>query len=103
MLTGSTRAYFSIFYFDYYSPLKLFRLDEIDEFKSKKFLSDESISAATNLLSTTPANGIMNSSKNSTSSVRQRVVHFKPGEGECQHSHSHSHSHSHVHHHHEHS
>jgi len=73
------------------------KLDDIDEYQSEKHLSDDSISAATTLLSTTPSNGITHSSKNAASSIRQRV-RFKPSEGESQHSHSHSHHH----HHHEH-
>jgi hypothetical protein len=67
-------------------------LDDNDEYQSEKNLSEDSISAATALLSTTPANGIIHSSKNTALSIRQRV-RFKPSEGESQHSHSHSHHH----------
>jgi len=74
-----------------------FRLDDNDEYQSEKHLSDDSISAATNLLSTTPTNGIIHSSKSPALSIRQRV-RFKPSEAESQHSHSHSHSHHHHHH-----
>jgi hypothetical protein len=58
----------------------LFRLDDNDEYNSEKHLSDDSISAATALLSTTPANGIIHSSKTPVLSIRQRV-RFKPSEG----------------------
>jgi hypothetical protein len=67
-------------------------LEDNDDHQSEKHLSDDSISAATTLLSTTPANSIIHSSKNAALSLRQRV-RFKPSEGECQHSHSHSHHH----------
>ncbi|CAF3207018.1 unnamed protein product [Rotaria sp. Silwood2] len=60
------------------------KLDDNDEYQSRKHLSDESISAATALLSTAPANGIVHSSKNTPLSIRQRVQ-FKPCEDECQH------------------
>jgi hypothetical protein len=73
----------------------LFRLEDNDDHQSEKRLSDDAISAATGLLSTTPANGIIHSSKNAASSLRQRV-RFKPSEGEGQHSHSHSHHHEHT-------
>jgi hypothetical protein len=72
-------------------------LDDNDEYQSEKHLSDESISTATALLSTTPSNGIIHSSKNPALTIRQRI-RFKPSEGECQHSHLHSHSHHHHHH-----
>jgi hypothetical protein len=68
------------------------KLEDNDDHQSEKRLSDDSISAATTLLSTTPANSIIHSSKNAALSLRQRV-RFKPSEGECQHSHSHSHHH----------
>lgn len=63
-------------------------MDDIDEYQREKHLSDDSIATATNLLSTTPANGIIHSSKNPALTIRQRV-RFKPSEGESQHSHSH--------------
>ena len=65
-----------------------FRLDDNDESQSDKQLSDDTISSATALLSTTPANGIIHSSKTTGLSIRQRV-RFKSSDGECQHSHSH--------------
>jgi hypothetical protein len=61
-------------------------LDDIDESQADKYLSNDSISAATALLTTTPSNGIIHSSKPSVSSVRQRV-RFKSCAGEHQHSH----------------
>ena len=39
----------------------------------KKHLSDETISSATALLSKTPANGIIHSSKSPISTIRHRV------------------------------
>lgn len=72
-------------------------MDDNDEYQTEKPLSDDSISQATNLLSSTPTNGIINSPKNPSALIRQRV-RFRPSEGECQHGHSHAHSH----HHHEH-
>ncbi|CAF1326098.1 unnamed protein product [Adineta steineri] len=68
------------------------KLDESDEYQAEKYLSPDTISTATALLSTTPANGMINSSKNTGASIRQRV-RFKPPEGECQNLHTHSHSH----------
>jgi len=68
------------------------KFDDNDEYQSEQHLSDDSISTATALLSTTPGNGIINSSKTPTLSIRQRV-RFKPLEGELQHSHSHHHHH----------
>jgi hypothetical protein len=67
-------------------------LDENDEYQTEKHLSEDSISTATALLSTTPTNSIIQSSKNTTVSLRQRV-RFKPSEDEAQHSHSHHHEH----------
>jgi hypothetical protein len=49
------------------------RFGNNDEDESDKHLSDEAISTATALLSKTPANGIIHSSKNSTSTIRHRV------------------------------
>ncbi len=72
-------------------------MEDNDDQQSEKGLSDDSISAATTLLSTTPADGIIHSSKNTALSLRQRV-RFKPSEGESQHSHSHLHQHHHHHH-----
>ncbi|UJR27088.1 hypothetical protein I4U23_008389 [Adineta vaga] len=66
------------------------KLDESEDYQSDKPLSDETISTATSLLSTDPSNGIIQSCKNTGSSVRQRV-RFQSSEGECQHSHPHHH------------
>jgi hypothetical protein len=51
----------------------LFRFGNNDEDESDKHLSDEAISSATALLSKTPANSIIHSSKNPTSPIRHRV------------------------------
>jgi len=96
VVTHSDWKYEFLFYictlFDNLIFFSSFRLDDNDEYQSEKNLSEDSISAATALLSTTPANGIIHSSKNTALSIRQRV-RFKPPEGESQHSHSHSHHH----------
>lgn len=71
---------------------ELFRLDENDDQSLEKRLPDETIPAANAVLTTTPANGVTQSS-----SIRQRVK-SKPSEGECSHGHAHHHHHHHPHH-----
>ncbi len=51
----------------------LFRFGDNDDDESEKHLSDEAISTATALLSKTPANSIIHSSKNPTPTIRHRV------------------------------
>jgi hypothetical protein len=66
----------------FYFWKSLFRFLHNDEDESYKHLSDETISTATALLSKTPANSIIHSSKNATSTIRHRVRFKSPDESE---------------------
>lgn len=76
-----------MFYHRYY--LIRFRFDDSDIQRREKPASSESSMPAS---ATTNNNGVGQTSKNSASSLRQRV-RFKVHDGECQHGHSHLHSH----------